>query len=282
MRRQLFRKYIFIPMLLACLCMMGGGVSYALEEPSKSDAATEGTAATGETAATKETETAFDIAVAENSPSWVIDLAAEKEAEAAVKAEEAVDITQIFVVAVTGGSVAKVSMHQKDAEGNWKQILETPGYIGRNGLGKTKEGDGKTPTGTYKFTKAFGIAEDPGSTMEYYQVTKDDYWSGDQREGYHYNEMISIKDYPDLNKSASEHLVDYDPHYKYCLNINWNAACTPGKGSAIFLHCFGYNPYTAGCVAIPEKQMVKVLKNVQTDCVVVLDYMEILNQEKGE
>jgi len=269
-------------MLLACLCMMGGGVSYALEEPSKSDAATEGTVATEETAAAEETETAFDIAAAENSPSWVIDLAAAKEAEAAVKAEEAVDITQIFVVAVTGGSVAKVSMHQKDAEGNWKQILETPGYIGRNGLGKTKEGDGKTPTGTYKFTKAFGIAEDPGSTMEYYQVTKDDYWSGDQREGHHYNEMVSIKDDPDLNKSASEHLVQYNPHYLYCLNISWNEKCTPGKGSAIFLHCLGYNPYTAGCVAIPEKQMVKVLQNVQPDCGVVIDYMETLNQKKGE
>jgi L,D-peptidoglycan transpeptidase YkuD (ErfK/YbiS/YcfS/YnhG family) len=168
----------------------------------------------------------------------------------------------------------------KDAEGNWKQILETPGYIGRNGLGKTKEGDGKTPTGTYKFTKAFGIAEDPGSAMEYYQVSKDDYWSGDQRDGYHYNEMVSIKDYPDLNKTASEHLVDYDPHYKYCLNINWNVACTPGKGSAIFLHCFGYNPYTAGCVAIPEKEMVKVLQNVHSDCVVVIDYMEMINQEE--
>ena len=276
MKGQLFRKFIFIPMLLACLCFTaGGGVSYALEEPQGSETATKAT-----TEATE--DAAFDIAAAESSPKWVIDLAATKEAEAAAEAEEAVDITQLFVVAVTGGSVAKVSMHQKDAEGNWKQILETPGYIGRNGLGKAKEGDGKTPTGTYKFTKAFGIAEDPGSAMEYYQVTKDDYWSGDQRDGYHYNEMVSIKDYPDLNKTASEHLVDYDPHYKYCLNINWNKECTPGKGSAIFLHCFGYNPYTAGCVAIPEKQMVKVLKNVQPDCVVVIDSIEKISPEKSE
>ena len=277
MKRLLFRKFIFIPMLVACLCVMtGGGISYALEEPQESEVTTE------ETAAVEETEPAFDIATAENSPEWVIELAAAKEADAAVESEEAVNVTQLLVVAVTGGTVANVSMHQKDAEGNWKQILETTGYIGRNGLGKTKEGDGRTPIGTYRFTQAFGIAEDPGCAAGYYQVTKDDYWSGDQREGFRYNEMISIKDYPDLNKSVSEHLIDYVPHYQYCLNISWNEDCTPGKGSAIFLHCLGYNPYTAGCIAIPEKEMVKVLQNVQSDCVVVIDYLEMINLENGD
>ena len=275
MKTSLFKRITLWLILFACLCFMtGGGVSYALEESQGSEVTTE------ETAAVEETEPAFDIATAEDSPEWVIELAAAKEAEAAVESEEAVNVTQLFVVAVTGGTVADVSMHQKDAEGNWKQILETTGYIGRNGLGKTKEGDGRTPIGTYRFTQAFGIAEDPGCMAGYYQVTKDDYWSGDQRKGYRYNEMISIKDYPDLNKSASEHLIDYNPHYQYCLNISWNEDCTPGEGSAIFLHCLGYNPYTAGCVAIPEKEMVKVLQNVHSDCVVVIDYMEMINQEE--
>ena len=287
MKRSLFKRITLGLILFACLCFMtGGGFSYALEEPQESEAATDEAAATEVTAtedtATEEMKPAFDIEAAEDSPAWVVDLAATKEAEASAEAEEAQDVTQLFVVAVTGRTVADVSMHQKDAEGTWKQILETTGYIGRNGLGKTKEGDGRTPIGTYRFTQAFGIAEDPGCLAGYYQVTKDDYWSGDQRKGYRYNEMISIKDYPDLNKSASEHLIDYNPHYQYCLNFSWNEDCTPGKGSAIFLHCLGYNPYTAGCIAIPEKEMVKVLQNVHSDCVVVIDYMEMINQENEE
>lgn len=51
------------------------------------------------------------------------------------------------MVAGIGKTTAYVSMHQKDADGNWKQIFTTPGYIGKSGLGKTKEGDAMTPVG---------------------------------------------------------------------------------------------------------------------------------------
>ena len=62
------------------------------------------------------------------------------------------------------------------------------------------------------------------------------------------------------------------------MNISYNEACTPGLGSAIFLHCFGpYKPFTGGCVAIPENQMIKVMQNVKPDCVVVIDSLENLS-----
>ena len=35
-------------------------------------------------------------------------------------------------------------MHEKDENENWKEMITTPGYIGKAGLGKTKEGDAKT------------------------------------------------------------------------------------------------------------------------------------------
>lgn len=44
--------------------------------------------------------------------------------------------------------------------------------------------------------------------MMYHKVTENDYWSGDVRDGYAYNQMVSIKDYPDLNTEDSEHIVD--------------------------------------------------------------------------
>ena len=203
---------------------------------------------------------AFDITTAEDSPEFVS------------KLDQAKDANQLFVVACIGQTTAYVSMHQKDEDGNWKQIITTPGYIGKNGLGKTKEGDAMTPVGTYSFNYAFGINPDPGCTaFEYQQVTDDDYWSGDQREGYGYNTMVNIKDLPDLNTEDSEHIVDYPVHYQYCLNISFNKECKIGKGSAIFLHCTGNTKYTSGCVSIPKSTMLKVMKRVKPGCVVIIN-----------
>ena len=225
-----------------------------------------------ETASEPAEQEGFDLATAEDSPEWVANL------------EQAKDAEQLFVVAGIGKTTAYISMHQKDEDGNWKQIITTPGYIGKNGLGKTKEGDAMTPVGTYHFNYAFGINEDPGCTaFEYQQVTDDDYWSGDQREGYCYNQMVSIKDLPDLNTEDSEHIVDYPVHYQYCMNISWNEKGTPGKGSAIFLHCLGpQKPYTGGCVAIPKDQIITVMQNVDKDCVVVIDSLEKISPELWE
>ena len=63
-----------------------------------------------------------------------------------------------------------------------------------------------------------------------------------------------------------------------CANISFNEEGTPGRGSAIFLHCFGpLKPYTGGCVAIPEYIMVQVMQLVQPDCVVVIDTLDNMN-----
>ena len=52
------------------------------------------------------------------------------------------------------------------------------------------------------------------------------------------------------------------------------------KGSAIFVHCFGTNkPYTAGWVAIPKEQMIKVMKNVEKDCLVIIDSLKNISPE---
>ncbi len=204
----------------------------------------------------------------EDSPEWVS------------KLPEAAEAQQLFVVAGIGRTTAYISMHEKQKDGSWKQIMTTPGYIGKLGLGKTKEGDAKTPVGTFHFNAAFGIAKDPGCAISYKKVGENDYWSGDTRDGYGYNRMVSIKDLPDLNTDDSEHILDYTYQYQYCLNISYNEECTPGLGSAIFLHCLGpQKPYTGGCVAIPRDQMITVMKNVRPDCVVVIDSLETLIPE---
>ena len=212
-----------------------------------------------------------ELVSSEATPDWIAKLGDERGA------------SQLFVVAGIGQTTAYVSMHQKDSDGNWKVIMTTPGYIGKMGLGKTKEGDAMTPVGDFHFNYAFGIADDPGCSIKYQKVTDDDYWSGDVRDGYSYNQMVSIKDLPDLDTENSEHIVDYLFQYQYCLNISYNEEGTPGLGSAIFLHCVGpYKPYTGGCVAIPEEEMATVMKNVNEDCVVVIDSLKNLSPETWE
>ena len=205
-----------------------------------------------------------------DSPEWVTNLDAAKDEST----------KQLFVVAGLGmdKTTATISMHQRDEEGNWKQILSTPGFVGKNGLcldADHAEGCGQTPIGVYHFNKAFGIAADPGCAIPYTQVTDDTYWSGDAREGMHYNEMVSFAEYPDLDMENSEHIVDYEYQYQYCLNISFNEDGTAGRGSAIFLHSFGpTKPYTGGCVALPENIMKIVMEKVEPDCVVVIDTLD--------
>ena len=209
-----------------------------------------------------------------DSPEWVVGL------------PEAQDenVTQLFVIAGMGmdKTTATVSMHQRDESGAWKQILSTPGFVGKKGLcldEEHREGCAQTPIGVYRFNKAFGIAPDPGCSIPYIQVDENTYWSGDPDR--QYNQMVDIREVPDLLMDDSEHIVDYAYEYRYCLNISFNEEGTPGRGSAIFLHCFGtFKPYTGGCVALPENIMKFVMQNVREDCVVVIDTLERLGPEK--
>jgi L,D-peptidoglycan transpeptidase YkuD (ErfK/YbiS/YcfS/YnhG family) len=209
-----------------------------------------------------------NIQHAADSPAWVTDLPAAREAG------------QLFIVAAMGmdKTTAYITMHRKDADGNWKQILSTPGFVGRNGLcydADHAEGCGQTPVGVYHFNKAFGIAADPGCAIPYIQVDDHIWWSGDPDR--QYNRMVDIRDVPGLVTDDSEHIVDYEYQYQYCLNISFNEEGTPGRGSAIFLHCFGpAKPYTGGCVAVPENIMRMIMRQVSPECVVIIDTFENL------
>ena len=238
--------------------------------------ATEATTTTTTVATTTE-ETTEPLPEPENiSPEWVRAL------------PEAQDESVTQMVIVAGESMdtefCTVSMHERDENGFWVEILSTPGYVGWNGLildEERYEGCGKTPIGRYYFTRAFGISPDPGCAIPYVQVTDDLYWSSDLGEGMHYNDMVSINDYPDLDTDRSEHLIEHDLAYQYCLSISFNVEGTLLRGSAIFLHCHGVNPYTYGCVSVPEDMMVEILQNVEPDCVVIIDTAEALGVNEG-
>ncbi len=200
-----------------------------------------------------------------DSPEWFTKLDAAKDCE------------QLIVVAGVGETTCYVSMHEKDAQGKWKMILQAPGYIGLEGMGKADSYHATTPIGTFTIDKAFGIADDPGCQMEYTKVTEDDYWSGDMREGMHFNEFVNIKDVPELDTEESEHLVDYTYEYKYCLNMGYNSECIPGEGSCFFFHCMSLvKPYTGGCVAVNEAIMKVILQKVRNGCKITINTVDAL------
>ena len=114
------------------------------------------------------------------------------------------------------------------------EIIATPGFIGLDGLGKANINDCYTPVGTFTIDKAFGLADNPGCQMEYTKVDENYYWSGDSKN--HFNELVNIKDIPDLDTENSEHIADFDYAYQYVLNMGYNSECEVEKGFAFFLH----------------------------------------------
>ncbi len=197
------------------------------------------------------------------SPKWVTDLDAAKDSE------------QLIVVAGVDKTTAYVTMHNKDKDGKWQQIIATPGFIGLDGLGNANINDCYTPTGTFTIDKAFGLADDPGCQMEYTKVDENYYWSGDAREGMRFNELVNIKDVPGLDTENSEHISEFDYAYQYVLNMGYNSECKKEKGFAFFLHCFRVNrTYTGGCVGVPENIMKFIMQNVKPGCKITIDSLK--------
>jgi len=175
--------------------------------------------------------------------------------------------TDQIIVVLAEDNYATVSLHEKDEDAIWREILSTQASIGKNGIGKTEEGDGKTPTGVYHFTFAFGIKENPGTKLEYVKVDDSYYWVDDSNSKY-YNQFVSINDV-EKDWDSAEHIISEEGSYNYVLATDYNAECKPGAGSAIFMHCTPTGG--AGCIAISEESMIAFLERINPDCVLIID-----------
>lgn len=172
------------------------------------------------------------------------------------------DTDKLVCVIGSGSSDCIVTFHKKDKNGQWVQIFSVDGDCGSGGITYQKrEGDNKTPAGLYSFTLAFGLKSDPGAFLTYRKITENDYWINDINSP-DYNTWVNSTDIP--GDYTFEHLIDHNPSYNYALNINYNADCIPGLGSAIFLHCYNGAGFTSGCIAIPESQMKTLVKEVDS------------------
>ena len=165
---------------------------------------------------------------------------------------------QAVLVEYAGGTAARLSLHEK-RQGSWQEIHACPACVGRDGVGKEKEGDYKTPLGIFRLSLPFGILPDPGAKMGYIQVDENMCWCGCDASG-HYNRLMDMRACSHACAKPEERLSDYPGAYNYAMFIDYNGDGIPGKGCCIFLHCFGEHPHTAGCVAVSEEDMVKILR----------------------
>lgn len=159
-------------------------------------------------------------------------------------------------------SVGRLFLLTKNEDNVWQEYLQCKAYLGKKGINKIREGDVRTPTGDYGFLMAFGAKDDPGSLIPYTKLTDTMYLCGDKE---YYNQFIDISKLNHRCSGNSEHLLSYVPQYNYALFIDYNKEHIYGKGSAIFLHCFGNYPFTMGCVSVAEENMIKILRTVDAN-----------------
>ena len=170
----------------------------------------------------------------------------------------ALDALQAILVTAEG-SAARICCYERLPSGIWQAceaIGAIKGHVGRHGVRREKrEGDGCTPGGWFRLGHAFGCRPKPETLMPYRPITPDRFWVDDP-ESWYYNTWVEGIDQKDW--SSAEHLADYPDSYAYAAVIEYNMRPSdPGKGSAIFLHC-GAAP-TAGCVAVPDNAMLRLL-----------------------
>ncbi len=145
-------------------------------------------------------------------------------------------------------------------EGMWTPVfLRERVVIGSRGFaraGEKREGDGKTPTGVFPLGMAFGYGPTCKTGLLYRMVSKNDFWVDDVNST-QYNQWVTGK--PDA--ASYEVLKRNDDLYKYAIVVEYNTnPVVRGKGSAIFVHVWRDNrSVTAGCVAMPEECIVKLL-----------------------
>jgi L,D-peptidoglycan transpeptidase YkuD (ErfK/YbiS/YcfS/YnhG family) len=141
----------------------------------------------------------------------------------------------------------------------WVQVFGPwTARVGRNGVarpGTKREGDGKTPSGTYGFSFFFGVLANPGVSFPYRHAYAYDYWDDDPASP-RYNEWVDSRS---ASAGRAPEPLHVTPAYGYAAVIAYNTARKPGLGSAIFFHV-GTGRATAGCVSLPSAELVKVLR----------------------
>lgn len=137
-----------------------------------------------------------------------------------------------------------------------------PARVGYNGLsGNRREGDGTTPTGTFRIgSTMYGNAPDPGVRFRYRRLTCGDWWDEDPASPtYNTFQHVRCGQRPPFRvKSAG--MWQQPLAYPYLAVVEFNMRpVVPGRGSGIFLHAQTGGP-TQGCISLRRGALVRVLR----------------------
>jgi len=153
-------------------------------------------------------------------------------------------------------------LHTYERKGDtWSEAIPpVTAAIGVHGLaerGAKREGDGKTPSGLFRLGIAFGYGETAETKLDYRRATENDIWIDDPE-----SELYNTWNTLPTDAKSFERMKRRDDLYKYGIVIEYNTdPVVKGNGSAIFLHVSGGpGKKTAGCVAIPERDLVRLLR----------------------
>ena len=167
-------------------------------------------------------------------------------------------VTAAQVVLVEGaGSSATVRACRRTSGGYTTELGPYYGHVGRNGVTYSKrEGDMSTPAGVFPLRGGFGAYADPGVRVgSWLRVDSRDVWVDDPASSLYNTHQRTPAD----GRWASAEKLLNQPAYNYAQVIGWNEARVPGKGSAIFFHV-DKGAGTAGCVSIPTRGLLAVLR----------------------
>ena len=133
--------------------------------------------------------------------------------------------------------------------------------IGENGFarpGEKREGDGRTPSGIFSLKRTFGYDKTVNTKMPFRQAAEEDLWVDDPNAP-DYNQWVKQGE---TGAGSYEKMKREDDQYKYGIVIEYNTEpVIKGYGSAIFFHVWEEKSHsTAGCVAVSEENMIKILE----------------------
>ncbi len=142
--------------------------------------------------------------------------------------------------------------------------------IGKRGIGnKKKEGDLITPKGKYKI-KFILYRKDRiqiKSKIRKIVIKKNIGWCDDPKSK-QYNKLISLP-----SSYNYEKLYKRENVYDIIIVLNYNMnPIIKNKGSAIFIHVAKKNfKKTEGCVAVKKEQLIKIIKNLKKNTMVLIE-----------
>ena len=124
--------------------------------------------------------------------------------------------------------------------------------------------------GAALFYFAFGTAPNPGGGLQYVQVTPDHWWDGDMKSPTYNTMQVCKKAQCPFNTDPASGTENLNiTAYKHAVVMGVNKARVPGNGGAFFVHTTDGGP-TAGCVAIDDATLVKIMQWLRPGAVIAV------------